>query len=156
MSGTHTSALDRYLCFRIANDEFAMPLLSVKQVIGMPEVTPVPQVPSYFVGIMNLRGQVISVIDLRQKLGIKATDNQDKSVIIFDLDSHSIGLVVDEVHSVLSPEQNHMSPPPDLGRTPASDYITAVYRREDRLILVMDMMRVLSKEDRNAAMKAAA
>lgn len=151
-----SSALDRFLCFKIANDEFAIPLLTVKQVIGMPEVTTVPQVPNYFLGIMNLRGQVISIIDLRVKLGIKAQDTPEKSVIIIDLDSHSIGLVVDEVNSVLSPSQDQMSPPPDLGRSAASEYVTSVYRRDDKLILMIDIMRILSKEDRSAALRAAA
>lgn len=151
-----SGALDRFLCFKIANDEFAIPLLTVKQVIGMPDVTVVPQVPSYFLGIMNLRGQVISIIDLRTKLGIKSVDTAEKSVIIIDLDSHSIGLVVDEVNSVLSPSQDQMSPPPDLGRSAASEYVTAVYRREDKLILMIDIMRILSKEDRSTAIRAAA
>lgn len=149
-------ALDRYLCFKIADDEFAIPLLQVKQVIGMPEVTTVPQVPSYFLGIMNLRGQVISIVDLRLKLGIKPKDTAEKSVVIIDLDAHSIGLVVDEVNSVLTPAPEHMSPPPDLGRTPASEYVTAVYRKENKLILMMDVLRILSKDDRSNAVKAAA
>ncbi|PWU19334.1 MAG: chemotaxis protein CheW [Bdellovibrio sp.] len=152
-----SSSFDRYLCFKVAQEEFAIPLLTVKQVIGMPEVTTVPQVPSYFLGIMNLRGQVISIIDLRLKLGIKTQEQgAEKSVIIIEMDSHSIGLVVDEVHSVLSAIAENLSPPPDLGRSPAGEYVSAVYRKDDKLILIIDILKILSVDDRATALRAVA
>lgn len=147
--------ITRYLCFSLGGDEFAMPLLSVREVIGVPEFTPIPQAPSYYLGMMNLRGQVISVIDLRGKLGLKGTKNPETSVVIIDLGEHSMGLMVDSVNSVLTPSADHISPPPDMARTPASEFVTAVYRRDDKLILVLDILKVLSREDRTIAARAA-
>lgn len=149
-----SSTTNRYLCFRVGQEEFAIPLLSVKQVIALPEITPVPQVPNYFLGIMNLRGQVISVLDLRLKLGVRAGESSEKSVIIFDLESHCLGLVVDEVESVLTVDPAQLSAPPDLGRSAAGEFITSICRHEDRLVLMVDIVRMLSKEDRNAVKSA--
>lgn len=89
----------RYLTFRLAQEFFAIPLLQVKEVIAMPEVTPVPQTPPHFIGIMNLRGQVITVLDLRLKLGIKPQKGAETAVVIRDLADVSVGVVVDSVEA---------------------------------------------------------
>ncbi len=81
---------NRFLCFSLGNEHYAIPLLTVKEVIAPPETTPVPQTPAYFKGIMNLRGQVISVIDLRTKLGIKPLQSAENAVIICDSGEHPI------------------------------------------------------------------
>lgn len=147
--------LNRFLCFSLGTDEFAIPLLSVKEVIGMPELTPIPQSPSHYLGMMNLRGQVISVIDLRVKLGVKSTKNAETSVVIIDLGENSMGVVVDSVNSVLSPAVDQLSPPPDLAKTPASEFVQSVYRRDDKLVLILDIFKILSREDRNHSARAA-
>ena len=104
---------DRYLSFNLGVEEYAVPLLAVREVIAMPEYTPVPYTPPYFLGIMNLRGQVISIMDLRQKLGVKPLQQAETTVIICDLGGASIGVVVDSVNTVLSPkaEEICISPP---------------------------------------------
>lgn len=147
--------LNRYLCFNLGADEFAMPLLCVKEVIALPDFTPIPQSPAHYVGMMNLRGQVISVIDLRVKLGIKGSKSMETSVVIIDLDENSMGVVVDSVNSVLSPPPEHISPPPDLTKTAASEYVNSIYRREDRLVLILDVFKILSKEDKSYGHRAA-
>ncbi len=147
--------LNRFLCFSLGSDEFAMPLLSVKEVIGMPEFTPIPQAPSYYLGMMNLRGQVITVIDLRSKLGIKGTKSLETSVIIIDLGENCMGVVVDSVNSVISPALDQLSPPPDLAKTPSAEFVTDVYRKEEKLVLVLDIFKILSKEDKSYGSRAA-
>jgi purine-binding chemotaxis protein CheW len=69
----------RYLSFNVGKEQYAIPLLTVREVIGMPEITPVPFTPNYFLGIMNLRGQIISVVDLRLKLGLGAGKNTSET-----------------------------------------------------------------------------
>ena len=99
----------RYLCFDLGNREFAIPLLSAKEVIGIPEVTAVPQSPSHFLGIMNLRGNVISVLDLRLKLSIKPVTSEENTIIILDLGDYNLGVVVDRVNSVQTVEKDKIS-----------------------------------------------
>jgi purine-binding chemotaxis protein CheW len=146
----------RYLCFTLGKEDFAIPLLSIKEVIGFPELTPVPQCPPYFLGIMNLRGQVISVVDLRQKLGIKTTKTEETSVIILDVGNNYLGVVVDQVNSVQLLTSEQVSEKPSVDGSKAHEYITGVFRSENKLILVLDLVRALSVDDRSAISKSQA
>lgn len=140
----------RYLSFSLGAEQYAIPLLSVKEVIAVPEITPIPFTPPHFLGIMNLRGQVISVIDLRQKLGIKTKAGAETSIIICDLGVTSLGVVVDSIDSVLSPDPSEVSEKPEIQSSKNTEYITAVYRKENRLILFLDIAKSLSFEDHKA------
>ncbi len=140
----------RYLCFLLGEESYAIPLLSVKEVIAPPEITPVPQTPAYFLGIMNLRGQIISVMDLRSKLGIKPAVSSETSIIICDLISSSIGIVVDSIDSVLSPNREALSTKPEIQSQRNTDYIEGVFRHGDQLVLLIDIVKTLSLGDHQA------
>jgi len=143
-----TASSNRFLVFSLQNENYAIPLLSVREVIAMPEVTPVPQSPAHFVGIMNLRGQIISILDLRQKFGLKTQFNPETSVIILDLDGSSLGVVVDSVNSVINPTESELSEPPDLEQTKNSDAIIKIYRDKNSMILILDVWKMLSKSEK--------
>lgn len=138
-----TGADSRYLCIHLGSDEFAIPLLLVKEVIGLPDMTPVPQAAAHFAGIMNLRGKIISVMDLRVKLGMKVQTGNETTVIILDIEGNSLGVVVDKVNSVqvLTPEM--MSAKPVIDSARASDYVQGVFRRNDKIILILDVAKAL-------------
>jgi purine-binding chemotaxis protein CheW len=138
---------NRYLRFRLDKEVYAAPLLDVKEVIGIPEITPIPQVPSYFLGIMNLRGQVITVVDLRLKFGLKATRLGETCIIIFEYSNFSVGVIVDEVSSVLSLKPGEMCPPPDSKHTKKNEFITGVINRDGQMILSLDIVRALDLKD---------
>ena len=144
----------RYICFTLGIEEYAIPLLTVREVIAVPEITHVPFSPPYFLGIMNLRGQVISVIDLRQKLGIKPNENSETAVIICDIAPLSLGLVVDSINSVLSPQDDEVSEKPDMPNNKNTEYITRVYRKDKQMILMLDIRKTLTGEDQAAVRKA--
>lgn len=138
----------RYLCFSLGKDHFAIPLLHVKEVIADVETTTIPQAPNYFRGIMNLRGQVISVIDLRLKL--KSSKNEktaETTIVILDLAPLSIGVVVDSVDSVVEFEAADLSPPPDTESSLKADYIVGVARLEKSLTLLLDLKTILNADD---------
>jgi purine-binding chemotaxis protein CheW len=145
----------RYLCFHLGKEEFAIPLLTVREVLGMPEVTAVPQTPPHFLGIMNLRGKVISVMDLRTKLGIKPTASDETAVIILDLGTCSFGIVIDRVNSVQEITQNEAVEKPSLENSKANEYISGVFKKQDHLILILDISKALSIEDRQMVSRAA-
>jgi len=142
-----TTDNNRYLCFNVANEEFGIPLLNVKEVIGYPDITPVPQTPPHFLGIMNLRGNVISVLDMRLKIGQKATKSEETTVMILDLGGFNLGVVVDCVNSVIAIQPEHLSPRPVIESSKNTEYITSVYRKDDRLILFVDIAKALSVDD---------
>lgn len=141
---------EKYLCFSLGEEDFAIPLMSIREVLGLPSVTPIPQAPTYFLGIMNLRGSVISVMDLRQKLGIKSQASEETSVIILDLGDYNLGVVVDSVNHVMSVNQEEIAERPVIDEQKKYDHIVGVFRKENKLILLLDIAKALSVEDRSA------
>lgn len=149
------NANSRYLSFTLGKEQYAIPLLTVREVIGVPEITPVPFTPNYFLGIMNLRGQVISVVDLRLKMNMGAGKNtSETAIIICDLGVTSLGVVVDSINAVIAPQENEISPKPDIQSSKSTDYITGVFQRDKQLILLIDMVGILSPQDRQAMVNA--
>jgi purine-binding chemotaxis protein CheW len=156
MSRKHQArAEDRFLRFSMGKEDFAMPLLQVREVIAVPEVTPVPFTPSHVLGVMNLRGQVISVFDLRKKFGITPNESVEKAVIICDLAPLCIGMLVDSITSVLSPTPEQLSENPEIQTSLGKDLITHVHTENQKLTLIIDIAKALSVEDRIFAAKAA-
>jgi purine-binding chemotaxis protein CheW len=146
---------DKYICFNLGEEEFAIPLLSVKEVIGIPDVTPVPQTPSYFLGIMNLRGLVVSVMDLRLKMNIKAETTEESTVMILDFGDYNLGVLVDRVNAVIAVDQKRFSEKPPVDSSDISEAIKGVFRKDDQLILILDIAKALSVEDHSAMIKKA-
>ncbi len=139
---------DRYLCFNLGPEEFAIPLLSVREVLGLPEITPVPQTPPHFLGIMNLRGKVISIMDLRLKLGIKSAKTEETSVIILEIGEASLGVVVDQVNSVQEISSEERAEKPSMESSKSNEYVDGIYKKEDRLILLLDIAKALSIDEK--------
>lgn len=144
------AAEQRYLSFSLGTEEYAVPLLSVREVIGVPEITPIPFTPPHFLGIMNLRGSIISVIDMRVKFGIKPKNSAETAVIICDLAPLTIGIMIDSINSVVAPKPSELSDKPDMPSQRSSEYITKVFKRDKDLILLLDISKSLSLEDLRA------
>jgi purine-binding chemotaxis protein CheW len=146
---------ERYLCFNLGTEEFGVPLLSVKEVLAMPEVVSIPFAPNHFLGIMNLRGQVISIIDLRSKFGFKVSMNPETSVIICDMESVTLGVVVDSINSVLNPLEEELKPKPEIQGTNTAEHITSIYKKDDRIVLFLNIAKTLNVTDKKHLAKAA-
>jgi purine-binding chemotaxis protein CheW len=127
--------VNRFLSFSLGDEEYAVHLLKVKEVIAVPETTPIPFSAPYFLGIMNLRGQVTSVIDMRTKFGMKKVPyGEEHAVLIIDLNHVFMGVA-------------DISEPPKLIESGSGPYITGVARRESKLILLIDIAKALNVED---------
>jgi len=148
------STNERFLSFSLGTEEYAIPLLTVKEVIAMPEVTAIPYTPPYFLGIMNLRGQVISILDLRQKFNIKSNTTTETAVVICEFEPICMGVVVDSINSVITPLESEVSAKPDIQSSINTDYITQVYRKDKRLVLFLNIVKALSLEDQLAISRA--
>lgn len=140
----------RYLSFLIGEEQYAIPLLTVKEVIALPEITPIPFTPPHILGIMNLRGQVISIMDLRLKLGIKSKNTSETVVVICDIPPLCLGVVVDSIDSVLAPKVEEICDKPDIMNSRTTEYITGVFKKDDRLILLLNLEKSLSIEEQKA------
>jgi purine-binding chemotaxis protein CheW len=143
MNDTHS-----FLSFSLAKEFFAIPLLQVKEVIGLSVITPIPNTPPHFKGIINLRGQVISIIDLRAKLKITNVENgPETSIIILDLENSHLGVIVDSIESVLTLNPSDISESPEIVSSAPSQFFSGVAKIEDRLILLLDIHLTLNTED---------
>lgn len=141
-------SIERFLQFSLGTEDYAIPLLKVKEVIAVSELTPVPFAPPHFRGIMNLRGQIISVIDLRIKFKMSKADfTQETAIVILDLGKLCFGVIVDCVSSVLAATAAEIAAAPDVESSVKSDYIQGVTRKDNRLVLLLDIEKVLSIED---------
>lgn len=138
---------NRYLCFSLGTEHFSIPLLQIKEVIGIPEFTVIPYTPNYFCGIMNLRGKVISVIDMRKKLNIPSKGSEENSVIVCDLDNITIGVLVDSVDYVINIEKEKILPKPDMQTSIKNDYIEGLIEYKNILIVLINLAKSLSIED---------
>lgn len=145
----------KFLSFNVGNECFAVPLLKVREVIGMPEVTAIPQAPAHVVGIINLRGQIITIFDLRSRLG-SGTKGEQPTVIICEMPFGQMGMIVDMVSSVLSAESEQISEVPAGSRAANHDFITNIYSHEDELILMLDVEKVIGRDIRVAQAASAA
>ena len=144
--GASSGEVSRFLSFRLDRDDYAIPLLRVKEVIALPELTPVPQTPPHFLGIMNLRGQIISVVDLRLKLNLLAENNEDTCVVICDLAPYVLGVVVSSVTNVLALTPDEIGPRPEVHGT-STEYVLGVAKLENSLVLILDLAAALGGED---------
>ncbi|HLE00242.1 MAG TPA: chemotaxis protein CheW [Bdellovibrionota bacterium] len=143
-----TNEAERFLAFSLNGEKYGIPLLKVKEVIELTRITPIPYAPNHFKGIMNLRGQVISVIDLRLKLKMsKAEVGSLSAIIILDLSPLCLGVIVDSINCVLAAERSEIKPRPDVESLVKSDYLLGVIRSDQDLVLLLDVERTLNAED---------
>jgi purine-binding chemotaxis protein CheW len=139
---------DRHLIFSLGTEEYSVPLLKVKEVIEIPDITPMPHTPAYYLGIMNLRGQVISIIDLSMKLkGVRQELGKKNAVIILDFESFCLGIAVSTVNRVLAFAQEEIRERPMIESTENIDYIEGVVHRDRKMILLLDVHKALNVQD---------
>lgn len=134
----------RYICFSIDQEIFAIPLLEVKEVIGNIDIMPIPQSPAYYKGIMNLRGQVIPVIDFRLKLNSKYCEKcHGTTIIILDFVPYSVGIIVDSVECVSTFEPKDIGTTIEIESIVQSKLIKGIAKKEKDMILIVDMRAAL-------------
>lgn len=142
------SELERYLEFSLGHEGFAIPLLQVRELISIPETTPIPYSPAHFLGIMNLRGQVISVVDLRKKMKLKESEEHaENAVIIIEISGVNMGVVVDSINKVLAFQRSEIAKVPEIGTQVNSEYIDGIFKNGDDLVVLLDLAKVLSLTD---------
>ncbi len=139
---------DRHLIFSLGAEEYAVPILKVKEVIEIPDISPIPHTPNYYLGIMNLRGLVISIIDLRLKIkGVPLEMGKKSAIIILDFGHFCFGIAVSSVNRVIPIEASEIKDRPAMESVESLEYIQGVVYRDKRLILILDVSKALNVED---------
>ena len=130
--------------FRIGRETFGLPISLVHEIVRPPEITNVPHAPEYVEGVMNLRGRIVPVIDLRRRFGGAAIANSRKNrVLVVDVESRAVGLMVDSASEVLKISDAQIEPPPNVLTDAATSYVTGVAKHQGRLIILVDLKRIL-------------
>jgi purine-binding chemotaxis protein CheW len=146
--------------FEVANEEFAVDILSVQEINRMMELTRVPQSPPDVEGVINLRGKIIPVIDLRKKFGMPNTEKTDQNrIVVVEVQKKMLGFIVDRVHEVKRIDSSVVEPAPAMVCSINADFIKGVGKLEDRLLILLDIEKLFDQTgagaERNRARAAA-
>jgi purine-binding chemotaxis protein CheW len=144
------SEILQLVSFKIGNEEFGVDILKVQEIIKMIQITKVPNSPSFVEGVINLRGRVIPVIDLRTKLGMNKIEiDKNSRIVVVEIDGKTIGFIVDAVSEVLRIPRNITEPPPPMVAGIDAEYITAIGKLDDRLLILLDLEKILSLDEKS-------
>ena len=149
----------KYLTFTLAEEEYGIGILKIKEIIGMMPITSVPQTPEFVKGVINLRGKVIPVIDLRLRFGMGEIDYTERTcIIVVEIDGHAgtvlIGIVVDSVSEVLNVKGDEIEDTPTFGTKLDTEYILGMAKMKGGVKILLDIDRVLSSKEIAALEKA--
>jgi purine-binding chemotaxis protein CheW len=138
--------------FQLGSEEFAIPITQLQEIQDHKRlpITPVPRVPSFVEGIANLRGKIVPILDLRKKLGMPASPlTKDARIMVVNIENVVIGMIVDGVKEVLKIENQKIDPPPPLVLSSDADYIQGVVNLDERLILLLNVQKIATREDKS-------
>jgi purine-binding chemotaxis protein CheW len=158
-TGQVKSLAGKYLTFRLANENYGLEILKVQEIIGILKVTRVPKMPEFVRGIVNLRGKLIPVIDMRSKFGLQMQEDTEKTCIIVVQFGHkeqmlTIGVIVDSVSEVLNIKEDQLEPSPSIGSTVETDFILSIGKVGEKVIILLDIDRVLTGEETHQLISA--
>ena len=141
-------ASSAYVTFSLADETYAIDVLQVQEVLKLTEIAPVPGVPDYILGIINLRGSVVTVIDARRRMSLPERAPDDASrIVIIDVDKQNVGILVDAVAEVVQIPPEAVDPAPAVGNDQTSRFILGVSSTEEGLTILIDLHKLLSDED---------
>ncbi len=143
-----TADAHQYLTFTLGREEYGIEILRVQEIKGYSAITPIPNTPAFIKGVMNLRGTVIPVVDLRAKFGMSEAEyNRFTVVIVVNVGQRIVGLVVDAVSDVLEVAPTELVPPPEMGREVDTSFLTGMAKSTDHLISLLAIDRVVGMDE---------
>jgi len=147
---TKHASLLQLVSFLIDQEEFGVDILNVQEIIRPVDITRVPNAPAFVEGVINLRGRIVPVVDLRKRFNLPARERDKNSrIIVVELGDKIVGFMVDAVRQVLRVDASVIEPPPELAIGIDAGYITGVAKLEDRLLILLDLERILSEEEKH-------
>ncbi len=142
----------KYLTFTLDNEDYGLEILKVREIIGIMDIAKVPQTPNYVKGVINLRGQVIPVIDLRLKFDMEQAPVTDQTcIIVLEIanqnQSFQTGIIVDKVSEVLDISEHQLEPAPNFGQSVDTDFILAMAKADDSVKILLDIDKILYSDN---------
>lgn len=141
----------KYLTFWSEHQLFGISIADVVQIVGIQTITEIPEFPLYAKGIINLRGNIIPVIDIRLRLGKPETEYNDRTcIIVININDRYFGFVVDEVDEVTTIDEHQVTPPPKMSSDPTTQYVSGIGQLGDKIVLLVNTSKILGEDDFNA------
>jgi purine-binding chemotaxis protein CheW len=132
--------------FRIGRETFGLPISMVREIVRVPEITSVPNAPDYIEGVINLRGRIIPIVDLRKRFGEKSFEpNKKNRIVVVELGTRAIGLIVNSASEVLRIPPSDIEEPSNVFQEGELNYITGVGKLKGRLVILLDLSRILER-----------
>lgn len=142
----------KLLTFKLGDQEYSLDIMSVREIRSWTRTTPLPHAPSFMKGVINLRGTVLPVMDLAERLGLPAREQTDRNVIIVVSDGDSMtGLLVDAVSDIVSRTSDDLQPPPEMGNVTANSMVSGLTLMDDRMIRVLSLSATIELDESVAA-----
>lgn len=140
--------VSRWVTFKLENETYGIDVMQIREVLRSTEISPVPGSPIYVLGIINLRGNVVAIIDTRSRFGLPQKEPDDASrILILEAVDHVVGFLVDSVSEVVELRASEVESPPDTGSGDSSRFISGLSNRPSGLLILVDANRLLSEEE---------
>ncbi len=147
-TATVGSDADRWVTFKLENETYGINVMQVQEVLRVSEIAPVPGAPDYVIGIINLRGNVVTVVDTRRRFGLMSKELDDFSrIVIIETENQVVGILVDSVAEVIEISASDIETAPNVGTDESSKYILGVTSRDSELLILVDLNKFLSEEE---------
>lgn len=141
-------ALQEYLTFRLGSEEYAVDILAVREIRGYDTVTRIPESPEFLKGVINLRGTIVPIVDLRIKFKLgDVVYNEFTVMIVLNVDNRTVGLVVDSVCDVIAMARSQIAPPPEFGSAFDTRYLSGLGTVDERMLIFIDIEKLLKSAD---------
>ncbi|MFT4798117.1 MAG: purine-binding chemotaxis protein CheW [Candidatus Azotimanducaceae bacterium] len=138
----------QWVIFRLDGETYGVNVMQVQEVLRYTEIAPVPGAPEYVLGIINLRGNVVTVIDTRNRFALKEGDITDSTrIVIVETDEHVVGLLVDSVAEVVYLRQSEIENPPNAGHDDSARFIQGVCNKNEELLILVELEKILTEEE---------
>lgn len=142
------TAVNQWVTFSLENETYGIDVMKVQEVLRVSEIAPVPGAPPYVLGIVNLRGSVVTVIDSRARFGLPSRESDEASrIVIIESDRQVVGLLVDGVAEVVEIDASEIEQAPNVGNDDTSRFIQGVCSREEGLLILVDLDKLLSEHE---------
>lgn len=147
--------MQQFVGFHLGAEEYCIDILKIREIIRVPQITKVPRAPEFIKGVVNLRGKIIPVIDLRERFGLDTGEGVKATrIIVVDIDKKSTGLIVDGVSNVFKISVDQIEPPPPIITGVSAEYIRGVGKLDGKMLIIVNVEKTLSFEEKNQLMEA--
>lgn len=147
VSSKEKQQITQLIVFRVGDEEFGVPIGAVQEIIKVSTITPIPDSPDFIKGLINVRGDIVAIIDVRARFYLNTKEEASRHIIIAQHEGNLFGLLVNEVMEVLRIQESDIKPPPRLMTKIHEDYVHGVVTHNERLIILLDLEHVLSEDE---------